>query len=154
MPQPRRMHLAVQQRVVDRMEHAIADAGHHREADEGPVARAEREAERRDRQQAQAAEKDRPRPVAVDDEPRQRLHRARDHEEDRHQQAELGIAHAERVLQPGKERRQQELAEVADAVREPHQADDGRVLAHDEDGRHERHGRITIACQLLSRSCQ
>ena len=36
----------------------------------------------------------------------------------------------ERVLQPGKQRGEQQLAEVADAVGEADEADHGRVLPH------------------------
>jgi hypothetical protein len=130
MAEARRVHLAVEQGEVDRMEDAIADAGHDGEQQQHRVMRAGREAEGRSGQQTEAGEQDRPRAEAVDDEARQRLHGARDDEEDRHQEPELRVADRERFLQPREQRRQQELAEVADAVRDADEGDQGRVLAH------------------------
>jgi len=52
-----------------------------------------------------------------------------DHKEDRQQRAQLGIADAKILLQPGEQRRQQQLAEVADAMGQADQADGQRVLA-------------------------
>jgi len=83
----------------------------------------------RRREQAQAREQDRARTVAVDPETRRRLHDTRDDEEDREQETKFGIADAECVLEPGEQRRQQKLAEVADGVRQTDQADDGGVAA-------------------------
>ena len=129
MAQPRLGDAAVEHRVVHRVEHAVADAGHHRPAGQHPVALAGGIAQRRHAQQRQAAEQHRPRAVAVDPEARQRLHDAGDDEEDRQQEAQLRVADLERVLQPREQRRQQQLAEVADAVRQADQADDGGVAA-------------------------
>ena len=70
----------------------------------------------------------------VDEEAGQGLHDAGDDEEDRHQQAEFGVAHAERVLEPREQRGQQELAEMADAVRQADQPDQRGVLAHGVSG--------------------
>jgi hypothetical protein len=129
MAQARRADLAIEQRVVDRMEHAVADAGQDRAAGHRPVAGAQREAERRQPEQRQPAEQDGPRPHAVDQEAGGGLHAARDDEEQRHQEAQLGVAGVERVLQPGKQRRQQQLAEVADHVGQADQPDHARILA-------------------------
>jgi hypothetical protein len=155
---------AVDHGVVHRMEHAVADAGHHRERGQHPVALARGEAQRGHAQQAQTGEQHRPRAVAVDDKARQRLHHARHDEEDRHQEAQLGIADVEGVAQPREQRRQQQLAEVAGAMRQPDQADDGGIAAQRRrrqrecgHGRHRRRparGRDTIARHLLSRTCQ
>ncbi len=81
MAEARRIDLAIEQRVVDRMEDAVADPGDGGEADQHRVARARREAERGAGEQGDAAEQDRSRPESVDDESGDRLHRARDDEE-------------------------------------------------------------------------
>ena len=106
MAEPGRVDLAIEQRVVDRVEHAVADAGDDGADGEHQVARARRVAEGGEREQAEAGEQHRARPEAVDDEARERLHRAGDDEEDRQQHAKLGVADVERLLQPEKERRQ------------------------------------------------
>ena len=123
------LDLAIEQGVVDRMEDAVADPGDDREADEHRVARAGGEAEGSDSEQREAAEQDRPRPEAVDDEARQRLHRARNDEEDGEHEAELGVADVERVLQEEEQRRQQQLVEVADAMGQADQTHHGGVVA-------------------------
>ena len=125
--EPRSMDLAIEQRVVDRMKDAVADAGNHRESEQHRIAGARCEAEGGDGEQGQAAEQDRARTEVVDDEARERLHAARDDEEDRQHEAELGEADVERVLEQEEERRQQQLAEMADAVREADQAHDLEV---------------------------
>ena len=123
------MDLAIEQGVVDRMKDAVADAGDDREERQHRVARARREAECRRGEERDAAEQDRTRAETVDDEARHRLHRARDDEEDGEQDAELGVAGVEGVLQPREERRQQELAKVADQMSQADKAHHGRVLA-------------------------
>ncbi len=86
------MDLAIEQGVVDRMEDAVADAGDDREERQHRVAACWAKPNAADGEQRDAGEQDRPRPEAVDDEARERLHRAGDDEEDRQQHAELGVA--------------------------------------------------------------
>ncbi len=111
------------------MEHAVADAGHDREERQHPITLARGKPEGRGGEQPQAAEQNRPRPHAIDHETRQRLHGARDDEEDGHQQAEFDIADRESLLEPREERRQKQLAEMADAVGHADQSDDRGVAA-------------------------
>ena len=74
--QPRRADLAVQQGVVDRVEHAIADTGHRRKQRQHRVAGAAGKAQRRQPDQGQPAHQYRARAEFVDDKTRKRLHRA------------------------------------------------------------------------------
>ncbi len=141
MAQPGRLYLAVQQRVVHRMEHAIADARDHRPQRQQRVARAGREPERRGAEQGEPGEQHRTRPEAIDRKTRGGLHHARDDEEDRHQQAELGVADIEGLLQPRKQRCQQELAEMADQVRQADETDQVGILSgRPRRGGESRHG--------------
>ena len=66
---------------------------------------------------------------AVHHKTRRRLHRTGHDKKDRHQKAQLGVADLEHVLEPGKQRGQQQLAEMADHVGQTDQPDDTRVLA-------------------------
>ena len=66
--EPRRRHLAIEQRVVDRVEHAVADACNHRADQEHPVTLRRCVAEGRDSQHAQPDEQHRSWAQLVDDE--------------------------------------------------------------------------------------
>ena len=129
MAEPRRADLAVEQRVVGRVKDAVADAPDDGETGQHPVAGADRVTECRNAEQRQPAEKNRPWAEAVDDETRQRLHRTGDDEENRHQKAQLGIADVKLFLQPGKKRRQQQLAEMAERMGQADQSDDTGIAA-------------------------
>ncbi len=129
MAQPAGVHLAVEQGVVGRVEHTIAQAGHHRAGGQHGVAGGRGIAQRGQPQQRQPAQQHRPGAEAVDHKARCGLHHAGDDKEDRQQQAQLGVADVEFRLQPRKQRRQQQLAEVADGMRQAHQADHAGVLA-------------------------
>ena len=129
MAESRGADLAVEQRVVGRVENTVADSAYDGESGQHPVAGADRITQRRDTEQGQAAEQHRTGAEAVNNEARQRLHRTRDDEKDRHQKAQLGIAHLKLVLEPGEQRRQQQLAEMAERMRHADQADDAGVAA-------------------------
>jgi hypothetical protein len=128
MPQARRADLAVEQRVVDRVKHAVAHTGDDRTAGQHPVSGAQRITKSRQADQTQTQKQNWPRTEPVHRKARQRLHHTRHDKENRHQPAQLDIADRKLALQPGKQRRQQQLAEVADQVRRAHQADNARVL--------------------------
>ena len=129
MAQPWRADLAIDQCVVHGVKDAVADARHHGKQRHDPVAGAERKTKCGNTQQRKARKQDGARAVAIHQEPRGGLHGAGDDEEHRHQEAQLGIADVEGILQPGKERSEQQLAEVADHVGEAHQADHAGILA-------------------------
>lgn len=129
MAQARRADAPVEQGVVHRVKHAIANTRQHREPGQHGVAGAGRKTKRRQAEQGQAAEQDGPGSEAVHHKARARLHRTRHHEKDRHEEAQFGVADLEGVLEPGEQRRQQQLAVVADEVGNADQADDAGVSA-------------------------
>jgi len=125
--QPRRRDAPVEDREVGRVERAVADAGQHRGQQQTPPALCRRRRQRRQHEHAQRRQQHRPRTHAVDQEARQRLPDARDDEEGRHEQAELGVAQAEVADERREQRRQQHVEEVGRAVRQADQPDDGEV---------------------------
>ena len=129
MAQTRPTHLAVQQRVVHRVEHPVADTCHHREESQHAVAGAGGKPHGRRAQQGQPGKQDGARPEAVHHKTRRRLHGAGHDKKDGHQKAQLGVADLEHVLEPRKQRGQQQLAEMADHVGQTDQPDNTRVLA-------------------------
>ena len=129
MAQTGRADFAVQQRVVRRMKHPVAQAADHRKARQHPVTGADRIPQRRHAQQGQAAKKNRSRAKPVHHKTRQRLHRARHGEKNRHQKTQFCIADQKLVLEPRKQRREQQLAEMADHVGQTDQANHAGVVA-------------------------
>ena len=125
--QARRADLAVQQGVVNRVKHPVAHASQRGKTSQHPVTGADGITEGRNAQQGQAAEQNWTRTHAVHHKTRQRLHRARDHKKYRHQKTQLRVTDVERLLEPRKQRRQQQLAVVADQMRQTDQADDAGV---------------------------
>ena len=109
------------------MEHAVADAGHHRAGQQHPVVLGQRIAERSHAEQPQADEQNRSRSQLVDDEARRRLDNARDDEKGRQHRTQLNEADVELVLQPREQRREHQLAEMADCMGQSDQADELRV---------------------------
>ena len=131
MAQPRCADLAVEQGVVHGMEHAIASARHDGEKGHHPVARTERETQARRRHQGKPAQQHGPGTEAIHHEARRRLHGAGGDKEHRHQEAQFSVARVQGLLEPGKQGRQHELTEMADAVRHAHEQNHGHILAQD-----------------------
>jgi hypothetical protein len=128
MRQPRLGDALVQQGVIGRMEHAIAAAGDKGAQHQLQIAVRAGQQQRRHAQQRDAAEQHGARAQPVDHEAGHRLADAGDHEEHRHQQAQLGIAQMELRLQPRNQRRQDDMIKMRRAVRQPDQRDDFGVL--------------------------
>ena len=167
MAQARRADPRVEQREVDRMEDAVAGARQRHEDEHHRVAGAGATAEHRHRKQRDAANRTRPRPIAVDDEARQRLDGARDDEEHRQQQSELRIAHAEAGAEPREQRRHASWQKCdrpcatltsADRSTRPGAGVEVAAAARRASSRCDRRRRrgdgVTIDRQVLSRSCQ
>ena len=127
--QTRRADPAVEQRVIDRMKHAIAQSANHGKAGQHPITRAPGVAECSQANQRQTTEHHRQRTQTVHHKAGGRLHRAGDHEKNRHQKTKLGVAHAKFGLKPRKKRCQQQLAKVTDQMGHAHQTNDAGVLA-------------------------
>jgi hypothetical protein len=111
------------------VEHRVARAGERGERHQRPIARSERDAESGAGEQRHACDQDAARPDAVDQVPGGELGEAGHREEDAHQRAEFGIADAELVLHRGKERRQRQLEEMAEAMRAGDGADHPCIVA-------------------------
>ena len=120
--QPVSADFAVQQRVVDRVKNAIADAAHNCKRGQHPVTGADGIAKCSSTQQRQARKQDRPGAVAVNPKTRHRLRGTRHPKKQRQQKSQFGVAHAKFSFKPREKRRQQQLAEVADKVRNTYQA--------------------------------
>ncbi|EWS52516.1 hypothetical protein X551_04697 [Methylibium sp. T29] len=127
--QARLRHALVEDGEVDRVERRVAQPGQRRGEHQAAVAGGRGGGERRRGEQRQREEQHRPRADAVDQEAGQRLADARDHEEHRDQQAELGVAVAEVADEGREQRRQHHVEEVRGAVRKADQADGAGVLA-------------------------
>ena len=112
------------------MEHAVADAAERGAEREHRVVRGESLDEHAGDDERHAAAEHAARAVAVDDEAGERLQQARKRVEQRDQESERRVRHAELVLDEREKRREQELVEVAHAVRERDEPDDGRVVSH------------------------
>ena len=134
MAQARARDPLVQDREVHRVERRVADAGQCGRQHQPGIAVCGRRRQRREDEARQRAEQHRTGADTVDQEACQGLAGARNHEEHRHQQAELGVAQAEVPDEGREQRRQQHVEEVRGAVRQPDQADRAGVLA-------QRHGR-------------
>jgi hypothetical protein len=119
----------VKQRVIGGVEHGVAAAGKHRAGHQARVVGCGSQHQCRSAEQRQPREQHRTRADAVDHEAGQRLPDAGHDEEDRHQEAQLGVGQPERGLNPGEQPREDEVEEVRHAVREADQADHARVLA-------------------------
>src|SRR5690606_2816495 len=85
--------------------------------------------QRRKSEQRHADIQHRTRADAIDDKSRQRLADARHHKKRRHQQTEFGVADAKFNFQQRKQRRQDQMEKMADAMREADQADDFGIAA-------------------------
>jgi len=106
MTQAQRTHLAIEQRVVHRVENTIAHACNDGEKDQHPVARASRETASRQPQQRETAKQYWSRAESIHHKARASLHGAGGNEEHRDQETKFGVTRIERVLEPGKEGRQ------------------------------------------------
>ena len=127
MAQARTADLAVEQRVVNRVKNAIAQPGKYHKAGHHPVAGADRITKSGNTNQGQAGKEYGTRAKTVHHKARQRLHRTGHHKKDGHEKAKLGIADTEFRFEPGKQRCQQQLAEVADQMAGADQADHAGV---------------------------
>src|SRR5690606_4207033 len=127
--QPVRGHARMEEGEVAGVEDAVADAGDDHPGDEHRVAR--RQADERDagHHHGEAREQHRARADAVDDEAGERLAERRQRVEERHGEAERRVRDAQIARDERKERRDDDLEEVARAVRERDEADDARVPA-------------------------
>jgi hypothetical protein len=112
------------------MKHAVADAAERGAEREHRVIRGESLDEHAGDDERHAAEEHATRAVAVDDETGERLQQAGKGVEERDEKSERRVRHAELVLDEREKRREQELVEVAHAVRERDEPDDGRVASH------------------------
>ncbi|MNL37314.1 hypothetical protein D3C87_1594560 [compost metagenome] len=101
MAQARRTDAPVEQGVVHRVKHAVANARQHREPGQHGVAGAGRKAKGRQAQQGEPRKQNGARTKTVHRKTRTRLHRARHHKEDGHEEAQLGIADLELVNHAG-----------------------------------------------------
>ena len=128
MAQPRRSDLAIEERVVDRVEHTVSDAREHRAGQQHPVALRERITESGDTEEPQTDEQHRARPQLVDDETRRCLDQARDDEERSENRAQLHEPDVELFFEPRKQWCEDQLAEMADGMPEADETDELRVV--------------------------
>ncbi len=111
------------------MEHAVAEAGQQRDRQQQPVGGHEPGERDRGREQCHAAQEDPERAHPVHQEPGQGLADSGRAVEDAHRQPERHVGHTEHGLQQRKERRQDQLEEVAEEVRHPDETDHSQVAA-------------------------
>jgi hypothetical protein len=123
-----RRHVRVEDREVDRMEHAVAEPHQDGDREEPQGAGHQRRGDRPAGEQAQAREQHRPRAEAVDGESAGELRDARADVERADQRAEERPRHVEFGLEDREQRRQRELEEMRQRVREPDEPDHLRVV--------------------------
>lgn len=111
------------------MEHRVAEAGDHGTAQEHEVIAGRGQRERGENEQGKAGEQHAARVDPVHQEAGERLSDARYHEKHRHQQAKLRVRQAECRFQPREQRREDQVKEVGNAMREGDQANDKGILA-------------------------
>ena len=156
MSQPAGADAPVDQGVVNRMKNAIANTCQHRKKSQHPVVVAQGIAQARQAKQSQTCKKNRARPHPVYKKTRYRLNSTGHNEKNGHQKPQLGIAGAEIVFEPGEQRGQQQLTEMAHHVSQTHQADQLHVLL--ERGglglkfRRNRHGHLPIVARPAGHS--
>ena len=156
MAQPAGADAPVDQGVVNRMKNAITNTCQYRKKNQHPVVAAQRIAYARQAEQSQTCKQNRARPHPVHKKPGYRLHGAGHNEKNGHQKPQLGIAGAEVVFEPGKQRRQQQLTEMAHHVSQTHQADQLHVLLERGGSglkfRRNRHGHLPIVARPAGHS--
>ena len=128
MAEARLRHASIEQREIRGVEHRVARAGNRRSEHERCVVWREPERNARQREGAHAEEQHRARADPVDDEARHGLPGTADHEEHRHQEADLGVAETEVPHQEREQWRDQQVEEMRSAVRQRHQADDLAIV--------------------------
>mmetsp|Transcript_120540 Transcript_120540/g.335638 ORF Transcript_120540/g.335638 Transcript_120540/m.335638 type:complete len:214 (+) Transcript_120540:1901-2542(+) len=129
MAQARRRHALVQDGEVRRVEGRVAQAGQRRRQHQPAKALRQPGCHRGERKARHRGEQHRPGADPVDQEARQRLADAGDHEEGGHQQAQLRVAQPEGGDEGREQRRQQHVKEVRTAVGDADGRDGGQVLA-------------------------
>ena len=118
-----RPHLGGHDRIVGRVEDGNPDAGNRHHRDQPPVAGEQGDQRERRGLQDQPGEQHGPRADPVDQDAGGELgHTGRDREH-RDEQAELGPAHREVLLDQGKQRRQNQHVEMAEPVADGDQPD-------------------------------
>ena len=127
--EPRPADARIQDREIGRVKDAVAEAGRHRQREQEPEGRHQPHQRRGARGHGEAAEQDAPRPDAVDEKAGGRLRDARHGVERGRQQPQRLVADIEGDDEQRKERRQDELEEMAEPVRGAHQPDHRRVPA-------------------------
>ncbi len=125
------------------MEYAVAEARECRAAQQDDVTVAEPEAQRAGAQTRESADQAAAGAVPIDDEAGQRLATTRNDEEHGHDEAEFGVGIAVVRFQPRKQRRDDQVEEMTQAVRNPDQADNPRVTG-------ERHGIERARCDRIN----
>ena len=125
-----------QDRIIGRMEHAIAQAGDYGERRQSPEVGSKPVKQHRDGIHPQSADQHPCRTEPIDDDTGRGLHQPRGCVHQAHHDAELGIPHAERTLQQREQWRQHDLVEMAHEMRRADEADDSDVLRRDGANRH------------------
>ncbi|CFN96309.1 Uncharacterised protein [Bordetella pertussis] len=124
MAQPRRADAMVDDGIVGRMEHRIADTADGRRQHQHGIAAGRADQHRRQDEAGQSEPQHGPRADAVDDKARGCLPEAGDHVEHRHQQAQPGEIQSELRAQRHIQRGQHQLEEMGRRVRHAYQQDD------------------------------
>ena len=133
VPQPSLRNVAVENGEIGRVEDAVAEPGERGDDAHSKVAIRQREQQGGEEKAADPGAEHPGGTVAIDEETGQRLADRRDDEKDRHRCPDAGEAQREILHQPREERRQQEMEEMRNAMREADQRDRFEVVAR---GRH------------------
>ena len=97
---------------IRRMKNTVAQPRDGREHHQHRVTGTRCQAKRRQSQQRHAAKQDLQRAIAINQKSREKLPDAGNDEKHRHQKTQLGVAQSERILNPWKQRRENEMEEM------------------------------------------